>query len=62
MKRFYLGLIAALAALCVVLFYPSGQAARTQAEPTETAAAPTHSAALPAARWHFSRASRSKSS
>lgn len=51
MKRFYLGLIAALAALCVVLFYPSGQAARTQAEPTETAAAPTHSAALPAARF-----------
>ena len=51
MKRFYLGLIAALAVLCVVLFYPSGQAARTQAEPTETAAASTHSAALPAARF-----------
>lgn len=51
MKRFYLGLVAALAVLCVVLFYPSGQAARTQAEPTEAAAAPTHSAALPAARF-----------
>lgn len=51
MKRFYLGLVAALAVLCVVLFYPSGQAARTQAEPTEAAAVPTHSAALPAARF-----------
>ena len=51
MKRFYLGLVAALAVLCVVLFYPSGQACRTQAEPTEAAAAPTHSAALPAARF-----------
>ena len=40
MKRFYLGLVAALAVLCVVLFYPSGQAARTQAEPTEAAAVP----------------------
>ena len=24
MKRFYLGLVAALAVLCMVLFYPSG--------------------------------------
>ena len=51
MKRFYLGLVAALAVLCVVLFYPSGQSARTQAEPTEAAAVPTHPAALPAARF-----------
>ena len=51
MKRFYLGLVAALVVLCVVLFYPSGQTTPAQAEPTETAAAATHSAALPAARF-----------
>lgn len=51
MKRFYLGLVAALVVLCVVLFYPSGQTTPAQAEPTETAAAATHSAALPSARF-----------